>query len=91
MRPRYLSWHPVVLEEIALKDFAPNETHTVHDQFGIGCMTELDAGLTQQIRYVPLPTFETGSMRRDPEHQEIKSPRFLTSAPIGLYTEIYLG
>ncbi|HBN75574.1 MAG TPA: hypothetical protein DD473_07110 [Planctomycetaceae bacterium] len=89
--PRYLNWHPIVLEEIAMKDFTTDENSTTREYLGIRCMTELDAGLQQQIRYVPLPPTETGRYRRDPRHTELKGPKFYQSTPQKVHTEIYLG
>ena len=90
-RPRFLNWHPIVLEEIALKDFSSEEVSTTRAPFGVECQSELDAGLAQQIRYVPLPTFETGSYRRDPAHTEMKRPKMNTVIPATVHTELYLG
>ncbi len=87
---RFLNWHPIVLEEQAMKDFAPQDDNTCYDYFGVGSMTELDAGLEQQIRYVPLPPTETG-YRRDNAHAKLKSPKFLSAAPSHVFTEMYLG
>ncbi|MCG6154976.1 hypothetical protein [Rubinisphaera margarita] len=87
---RFLNWHPIVLEEQAMKDFAPQDDNTCYDYFGTSGMTELDAGLVQQIRYVPLPPTETG-YRRDNAHAKLKSPKFLSATPSHNFTEMYLG
>lgn len=88
---RFPNWHPIVLEEMALKDFdiprTPLATATATD---VACMTELSPGWPGAC-YVPLPPTETG-YRRDARHETLRGPKFMAPIPEAiLHTELYLG
>ncbi|WP_237227459.1 hypothetical protein [Rubinisphaera sp. JC750] len=91
------NWHPTVLEEMALKDFAEQRRKsTVVQRTTAGCMTQLDVRQSQEIewpqeQYVPLAPTETGR-RIDRSHTELRGPKFLQPTPEPfLHTELYLG
>ena len=91
------NWHPTVLEEMALKDFAEQRRKsTVVRRTTAGCMTQLDVRQSQEIawpqeQYVPLAPTETGR-RIDRSHTELRGPKFLQPTPEPfLHTELYLG
>ena len=91
------NWHPTVLEEMALKDFAEQRRKsTVVQRTTAGCMTQLDVRQSQEIawpqeQYVPLAPTETGR-RIDRSHTKLRGPKFPQPTPEPfLHTELYLG